>query len=199
MFLTKIQFARKAGRYSWTRISILPCLLIPRLSSVTLMDVAGENQFVPICLVLLSPSLLSPFLSRDITVRERHFARAQHAAWSILNKEASRTLRVGKHAYTYPGQIIFFSLRCVLFTSIFHGSRYNFYWLPRIDSIRFEHSNEMNCNICRLHWRAYFRATDRWIGKPITNIFAKTDGRNGKSDGGEWLIDVLWRSSNFSW
>lgn len=98
MFLTKIQFAPKAGRYSWTRISILPCLLIPRLSSVTLMDVAGENQFVPICLVLLSPSLLSPFLSRDITVRERHFARAQHAAWSILNKEASRTLRVGEHA-----------------------------------------------------------------------------------------------------
>lgn len=49
-----------------------------------------------------------------------------------------------------------------------------------------------------LNWRAYFRAGDRSIGKPITNIFAKTDGeKHGWRGSRRRMID--WCSSDFSW
>ena len=73
----------------------------------------------------------------------------------------------------------------VLFSSILHGSRYNFYWFPRVDNIRFEHSGEMNCNICRAKLAGIFSSGGSIDRKANNEHFRrKQTGRNTEGKGG---------------
>lgn len=143
---------------------------ILRLSSVTLIDVAGENQFVPICLFLLS-------LSRArvaSVIRRVHGTRPRFV---FLNGTRANTLaKLSRSAR-------------VLFSSILHGSRYNFYWFPRVDNIRFEHSGEMNCNICRAKLAGIFSSGGSIDRKANNEHFrenrrgeARVEGESAKDD-----------------
>lgn len=77
----------------------------------------------------------------------------------------------------------------VLFSSILHGSRYNFYWFPRVDNIRFEHSGEMNCNICRAKLAGIFSSGGSIDRKANNEHFrenrrgeARVEGESAKDD-----------------
>ena len=127
-----------------------------------------------------------------ITDRERDLTRARRAAWFVLNERERLGHRRREHARVHTallvGSVRSFLFRGVLFTSILHGSRYNFYWLPHVDNIRFEHSDEMNCNICRLNWRAYFRA-DGSIDWKANNEHFRGGGGRGGGRGRRRMID----------
>ena len=116
---------------------------------------------------------------------------------SLTNESVSAIVDVNTRVCTRAllvGSVYSFLFRGVLFTSILHGSRYNFYWLPHVDNIRFEHSDEMNCNICRLNWRAYFRADGSIDWKANNEHFRGGGGREGTRTGAERRRMIDWYS-----